>query len=243
MRLKIMSDLHFEFHKDKGNSFIEHDFADKADVLIIAGDLSDFALLPESLEKICLAYHNALVIFVPGNHEFYGSSIPETLSVLTKLARKIPNLKCLYNGRFVHEGVKFFGTTLWFKHVDEIEDLYPQMNDFYYIDKFASQVYIHNQTALDFLWHADMKDSVVITHMLPSVRSVQPRFIDNVLNPFFVCEVDNIILSKSPKYWFHGHCHRSADYVLDKTRVVANPMGYIRRDYNLDFNYDLILEI
>jgi len=29
-----------------------------------------------------------------------------------------------------------------------------------------------------------------------------------------------------PKLWIHGHGHDRCDYVLGKTRVVANPLGY-----------------
>ena len=243
MRLKIMSDLHFEMHQDAGDSFLEHTCADRTDVLIIPGDLADYALLLPSVEKICNAYKHALVIFVPGNHEFYGSDIPTTLRFLYQLAGKFDNFRFLYNGRLDYKGVKFFGTTLWFKHIDNIERLYPQMNDFYRISMFEQQVYPQNQAALDFLWQSDLTNSVVITHMLPSMKSVALKFLTSELNPFFVCEVDNLILRKKPRYWFHGHAHRSADYMLGNTRVVCNPMGYVRRDYNLDFNYELLINI
>ena len=29
-----------------------------------------------------------------------------------------------------------------------------------------------------------------------------------------------------PKLWIHGHSHDRCDYLLGKTRVVANPLGY-----------------
>ena len=29
-----------------------------------------------------------------------------------------------------------------------------------------------------------------------------------------------------PKLWIHGHSHDRCDYLLRKTRVVANPLGY-----------------
>lgn len=243
MRIKLVSDLHFELHKDKGDSFLEHEYPDKADVLVVAGDLANFAILEESIVKLCKKYEKALVVYVPGNHEFYGSSIADTINLLVKLSRSIPNFRCLYNGRLVHKGVKFFGTTLWFKHQPDIEDLYSLMNDFYYIENFAQQVYVQNQIALDFLWHADMANSVVITHMLPSEQCVHPKWNNDALNPFFVCEVDEVIKSKMPLYWFHGHSHKSTDVTIGKTRVVCNPMGYVRRDYNLDYNYDLILNV
>jgi len=243
MRIKLVSDLHFEFHKDKGDSFLENEYPEKTDVLVVAGDLADFAILEASVTKLCKRYEKALVIFVPGNHEFYGSSIANTINLLMKLSNSIPNFRCLYNGQLSHNGIKFFGTTLWFKYADDIEDLCPLINDFYYIENFAQQVYMQNQIALDFLWRVDMANAVVITHMLPSMQCVHPKWTRDELNLFFVCEVDEMIKSKSPLYWFHGHSHKSTDITIGTTRVVCNPMGYVRRDYNLDYNYELILNV
>jgi len=243
VRIKVMSDLHFEFHRDGGRSFIEETHADKTDVLVIAGDLAEFALLEAAVGAICAKYEKALVLLVPGNHEFYGSSFHKTFSVLNNLVRQHQNFKVLYNDRFVYNDVKFFGTTLWFKHKYGIEDYYNELNDFYRIEKFEETVYIQNQLATDFLWHADMHKAVVITHHLPSTKSINPKFAASALNQFFICDLDSMIQSKQPKYWIHGHTHKSADYVFNHTRVVCNPMGYVRRDQNLDFNYDLILEI
>lgn len=242
MHIKVMSDLHFEFHRDGGKSFVEEAYTDKTDVLVIAGDLADFSLLQAAVDAVCAKYEKALVLMVPGNHEFYGSSFAKTFSMLDDLVRRHSNFKVLYNEKLLYNGVKFFGTTLWFKRKYCIEDYYDQINDFYRIEKFEEAVYAHNQTAMDFLWHADLHNSVVITHYLPSEKSVHPNYKTSVMNQFFVCDMDSLMLSKQPKYWIHGHTHKSADYMFGNTRVICNPMGYVRRDHNLDFNYDLILE-
>jgi Icc-related predicted phosphoesterase len=37
-----------------------------------------------------------------------------------------------------------------------------------------------------------------------------------------------------PKLWFHGHSHDRCDYQLGKTRVVANPLGYLNEIRSLE---------
>ena len=34
------------------------------------------------------------------------------------------------------------------------------------------------------------------------------------------------VRERQPKLWIHGHSHDRCDYLLGKTRVVANPLGY-----------------
>ncbi|WP_044156613.1 hypothetical protein, partial [Escherichia coli] len=41
--------------------------------------------------------------------------------------------------------------------------------------------------------------------------------------------------------WIHGHIHRSADYRIGGTRILANPHG--RRGENPAFDPSLVLEI
>ena len=75
---------------------------------------------------------------------------------------------------------------------------------------------------------------VVVTHHLPSRRSVAPQFAGDPLNAFFLCDMERLILARQPLWWIHGHTHHPFDYQLGQTRVVANPRGYpseARPDY------------
>src|SRR3546814_17801016 len=51
-------------------------------------------------------------LYVPGNHEFYGSSIPETRRRLAEHAAEL-GIHLLDPGQIVLHGVRFLGTTLW----------------------------------------------------------------------------------------------------------------------------------
>jgi hypothetical protein len=69
---------------------------------------------------------------------------------------------------------------------------------------------------------------VVVTHHLPSWRSVAPAFLRALSNPSFASDLD--ALFDPVALWVHGHTHNSFDYRAGNTRVVANPRGYLMKD-------------
>jgi hypothetical protein len=77
-------------------------------------------------------------------------------------------------------------------------------------------------------------DDVVVTHHLPAFDSVPPRFVRSPMNAFFVCDMAKHVLAREPKLWIHGHSHDRCDYILGKTRVVANPLGYPNEPRSLE---------
>jgi hypothetical protein len=100
------------------------------------------------------------------------------------------------------------------------------LNDFSQITGYEQWVYAENARAIEFLSDNVEKGDVVITHYLPSQGSVHPKYARSPLNPFFLCDVEGLIRVKQPALWFHGHTHTSADYFIDETKVICNPLGY-----------------
>jgi len=78
-----------------------------ADVVILAGDIARPA------EAIAWARGFAKpVLCVPGNHDFYGGSIPSTVHQLKQLCDR-SDIHGLDNDEAVIGGVRFLGATLW----------------------------------------------------------------------------------------------------------------------------------
>ena len=81
--------------------------------------------------------------------------------------------------------------------------------------------------------------TVVITHHLPSRRLVSARFWprdgSDGANGGFASDCDNLICTKEPWLWIHGHTHDTIDTKLWKTRIVCNPAGY-RGEWATPFN-------
>jgi len=86
------------------------------------------------------------------------------------------------------------------------------------------------------------ENDVVVTHYLPSQRSVSVAWRGSVINPFFVCDMDRFIQVVQPKLWLHGHTHTSCNYEIGKTRIVCNPFGY-PDDLNEQYNPKLVIEV
>jgi Icc-related predicted phosphoesterase len=246
MRALVVSDLHFEFHRDGGREMVES-LAD-ADVCLCVGDLSNAAGIWDALLLLLVKY--AHVVFVFGNHEFYGSNIPAVKKKVERLRRKLPTLHgklgqlhVLDNSTCEIEGRRFVGTTMWFRDQPGNALVARHLNDFHVIGNASRRIYEENEKALAFLDETVMSTDVVLTHHLPAEMSVHPKWKGNDLNPFFLCDVEPLIRDRQPKLWVHGHTHDSCDYAIGTTQVVCNPFGYAGQDINPAFRDDLILEL
>lgn len=237
-----MSDLHLEYHKDRGASFISSLNSDGVDVLVLAGDISEINHINFAIEKFCEKYPQ--VVMVPGNHEFYNSDAGNVFYNFETLEEQFSNFHFLNNKIYKLNGHRFLGTTLWYSYVRPSQSHY--WSDFHYIKSLESWVYDENKTSSKWLDDNVQKDDIVITHMLPSPQCIAPQYEGNPDNVFFVCDKEELIINKEPKFWFFGHTHIPTDIHINKTRLVCNPRGYINTYGNLEhngFNDNLILEI
>lgn len=246
MQALLVSDLHFEFHRDKGRSLVNS--LPDADILLCPGDLCDAAGLCDALLLLLGKWQH--VVYTFGNHEFYGSGIPEVRRNVQDLAERLPSLgswlgqlHLLDNSTCEIEGRRFVGTTLWFRKMEGLSLDESSLNDFYQIKRAHQEIYEENAKSEKFLRDTISENDLVLTHHLPSYASVHPRYLGSSLNRFFVCDVEELILERQPKMWVHGHTHDSCDYNLGKTRVLCNPFGYQQYDLNMKFNEHLIVEI
>jgi Icc-related predicted phosphoesterase len=228
----ICADLHCEFHPDGGRELITHILPD-ADIAIVAGDLAVAKGLRSALELLAERYPH--VIYVAGNHDYYHSSLEEVECLRRTLG--LENVHWLEDEVVEVAGVRFVGCTLWFgRHRAELE---CGISDFEVIADIRRWVIRKNAQSLEFLRGSVTPDSVVVTHHLPSLRSIVPRYRDSALNCFFACpQAEEIILKKSPRLWIHGHTHDSLDYRLGQTRVFCNPLGYAGVEVNPFFKTD-----
>lgn len=247
MKIQIVSDLHLEFDRDKFQSFINDLDPTGVDVLVLAGDICTARNMVGIIGAICRRYSEAKVVWVHGNHEFYGSD-RETVHRLSKQAvDENPNLRWLDNSWTEIDGQRFIGTPLWFRYEPSNEPLEELMNDFHVIRGFKGWVYKENKRATDFLRNEMKEGDIVVTHHLPAERSVHPIYKGDGLNCFFLCDMEETILERWPAVWIHGHTHHSFNYEIDheggKCRVVCNPRGYNPMALNVGFVVDKIISV
>jgi len=240
----VISDLHLEFGEIQIPKI-------ERDVLILAGDVH---IGSNSLPYIIKQTKISPVIYVLGNHEFYNHDIDEITKFWTN--QKITNLYVLERKQWILDNVRFLGCSLWteFNNGDKkaMESAKYQMSDYAVIDKdekmlspqhtldihYECRKWLESQLQLPF-----SGKTVIITHHLPSYKSISWKFEGNILNYAYYSDLEDIIRKFQPDLWIHGHTHDSFDYLIGKTRVVCNPRGYMGVEINSQFNPSLILEI
>jgi predicted phosphodiesterase len=83
--------------------------------------------------------------------------------------------------------------------------------------------------------------TVVITHFAPSLQSTDPRYGLTPGSAGFCNALDDWLAHA--QLWLHGHLHAPSDYVKSGCRVVANPLGYARKNEQTAFQPNLIIEL
>jgi predicted phosphodiesterase len=100
LKLNVLSDLHLSL----GALDVP---ANDADVVVLAGDIGRPA------EAVAWARGiDKPVLYVPGNHEFYGGSLDTTLDQLKEMSAGT-NVRVLDDDVVTLDGVRFLGSTLW----------------------------------------------------------------------------------------------------------------------------------
>lgn len=281
MRIKLVSDLHLEF----ADIQVKND--NNYDVLILGGDImvadhlhqhkpvstawatEDFVETMGHKQQAALRYREFLkrcsfqfphVIYVAGNHEFYGGKWFQTLETLRDECSQFTNIYFLERDTKTIDDVTFVGGTLWTdcNKFDPLtlHALRDMMNDYrsirkefegYTLLKPADTCHRHQQT-LDYIRTVvegkhDQK-FVVVGHHSPSFASVSEIYKgEYLMNGGYHSELSEFILDRPQiKLWTHGHTHHPFDYMIGSTRVVCNPRGYDSYE-DTGWNEQILLEI
>lgn len=224
--------------------------------MVLAGDIG------VGLQGVAwaMSVYDCPVIYVPGNHEYYGRDL-DTLEDKLRDYVAGSHVAVLNNNTLVLHGVRFVCATLWtdfdlFGTVAESALLAQDgMNDYQVIGKQRRALKPSETLALHLTSRTYLEQklvepfegpTIVVTHHAPSLKSVAPRYVDDPLSPCFASNLDELVVSSGVAYWFHGHVHDSVDYVLGNTRVVANPRGYRGEEKEREsaqFRWDFTVEI
>jgi len=236
MRLRILSDLHLETYKE-GRELPDA----AADVVILAGDIHPGTA---GLAWATKRFTTTPIIYVAGNHEYYGSSMP-LLRAELKLEAKRLGVHFLDNTSVELDGVKFLGTTLWTDfnlYANDFEKDYVStykkalqfMPDFHIVEQPEGERFLPEESqrlhkiAVDWL-EVELAapftgPKVVISHHAPNAACIPSRFQGDILSPAFASSLDRLM--GKANLWVHGHVHEPVDFKCQGTRIVANPGGY-----------------
>ena len=247
MKIHILSDLHTEF------SDFDPPETD-ADVVVLAGDIGVGAV---GIEWASRNFPKVPVIYIPGNHEFYGHDVRDVGQLL---AAAPANVQVLRDDVCEIDSVRFLGSTLWtdFKFSGEGEAWFARRRAKALIEDFTSirngqrlftpedSVELHEASKAWLVSELQKKfrgTTVVVTHHLPATLSIAGKYENNPLNPAFASRLDDIIEQYQPDLWIHGHTHVPCDYEIFGTRVVCNPRGYPSESSGKGFSPGRVVEV
>src|SRR6267154_1303029 len=250
MRIQLASDLHLELLERRWPLERLLGPACEADVLVLAGDIH------RGLRAIELfADWPVPVLYLAGNHEYYGS-LWERLRSQLRQAAQGTRVHFLDNDCVSLGKVRFLGCTLW---TDYRVSGYPQpaamgaAEDFVLDhrrimtgaglmraaqaldDHLRSREWLRRELSLD---HDGR--TVVLTHHAPHPGSIHPRYAGNAVNGAFVSDLTDLV--RQADVWLHGHVHDSFDYHVGRCRVVSNPRGYANNRDQASGPGDLVFE-
>jgi len=247
MKLHILSDLHTEF------SDFDPPETD-ADMVVLAGDIG---VGPGGIRWAALHWPDRPVIYVPGNHEYYGHDIGGTGQHHSAAPTGI---HVLNDNVLEFEGVRFLGTTLGtdFRLYGEGQAWFSRQQAKALIEDFVSirtgkrqftpedSVVIHESSKAWLIRELEKTfdgPTVVVTHHLPASPSIAARYKNDPLNPAFASRLEGVIERYRPDVWIHGHTHVACDYEIFGTRVVCNPRGYPGEEQGSGFDPGLCVSL
>lgn len=242
MKILLLSDLHLEFAKFEPDPWA----VAAADVIVLAGDIAEGLRGTRWGAKAFPP--TKPIVYVAGNHEFYGHDLTLMRDLLRQDCRG-SNIHFLDNSETVINGIRFLGSTFWtdFKLLENAEE--GQLDqaramvagqkglvDYQAIlnaGRFVSPHDILREHEASRKWLAERLaapfagPTVVVTHHAPSALSGDPKYRGDELSPCFASELPDDFFGKA-RLWLHGHMHNSSAYELGGTMVACHPRGYPR---------------
>ena len=229
MKLQIASDIHREF----GHSPVIPDVG--ADVLVLAGDIGYAD--DETIEWIRddLAGRYETILYVPGNHEFYGRDLHEANRHMEEMAM-YGEYEWMNNRVVEVGGRRFVGTPLWANFCHDPGSMFSAgraINDFRRIRYGSGRMTpgamldLHEE-ARTFLSKEVRPGDIVITHWPPTLDARHPGFPLDGVARYFSADIPEVIKATKPALWICGHTHHNVDFHFGDTRILSNQGGYPR---------------
>ena len=238
MRVWIQADLHIEL--TRGWDLPAAGDRPPYDVLVIAGDL--IPRMERGVAWLLDRVTDRPVLYIAGNHEFYGCDIDRTVEKARALA-KGTNVTVVQNDSVQIGDVVFIGATLWtdfdlFGDADyAMMNAAETMNDYHKIRISDYRLRLRprhtlqrHQESREFIASELRKPKlgprVVVTHMGPHPLAIR-RGHERDIGSAAYCSDCSDLLAMGVDTWIYGHTHETREFrVGATTRVVTNAKGY-----------------
>ncbi len=248
MKIHVLSDVHLEFRPYQ-------EPAPAADVVVLAGDVG---VGVRGLEWARARWPKTPVVYVAGNHEYYGDALPRLTEKLRGRAGEA-GVHFLERAAVEIQGVRFLGCTLWSDFRLTGDPVVARataaqvMADYRKIrvspeyrrvrpDDTAAlhggcRRWLEEQIAA-----GRTEGAVIVSHHAPSIRSIPPEYRTDPVSGAFASDLEELVERSGAALWLHGHTHHCVDYTIGRTRVLANQRGYPDEDGSA-FSPALVIEV
>lgn len=258
MRIAIHSDLHLEGYPIP-DAFLEDT---SYDVLVLAGDIVSARTMSRLKLIRNLVPRDKRVVYVPGNHEWYGShSYESQLGDLQEFCGSLGFDLLIRNAVKIGD-VVFVGCVSWstldsyqeFPFEQKRDEVAFGISDFraiggFSVDKMISigeqdKRFLFNACSAVREFAGDDTKIVYVTHFAPTEAHGNPKFAPSRISSYFSNSLDEVCYNDvAPDLWIYGHTHFNYDVYQSvyHTQFVANQRGYGNECHN--YNPNFILEI
>lgn len=246
---QIVSDLHIEYKSTNVPDPLRL-ITPSADILILAGDIGSFYQydqLKTFLSILCP--HFKIVIYVPGNHEYYMMQgyEPQKMNILLqnffRIEQSIDNLYILNRSSVQIGDVCIVGCTLWSEPKTSVPKFMVrihEMNTRLYQQKYEGDLaYITKM-----IKYCQKKETklLVVTHHCPtySVITLKKKLKDKYIS-LYASDLDHLLNKEIVHTWVAGHIHINFDLITKGgTRLVGNQKGK-PKDEITDYKKKLVI--
>lgn len=236
MKFAIFSDLHIDQVLRHGSK--PAPLSVDADAVILAGDIHRTT---QGLRWARERWPDLPMVYVPGNHEFYGSHLFGMLSEMRKVAAGV-DIYLLSNNAVVLGDTRILGTILWTNFAlsgtaaESARVAERFINDFRVIRENAGPLTSRTMTRLNSEARAFLREelkkpwdgkTVIVTHWLTHPECIIAKYRGSELSPYFCCDCSDLLIEFKIDLWVYGHSHGSGDFVHPHgCRIVSNQRGY-----------------
>lgn len=221
---------------------------DAQTILVLAGDIGVGGMACKFIDKYSKRFK--AIVYVAGNHEFYGKNIYLEIEAWRKRAESRKNVFFLENDVAIIDGVRFIGATMW-TDINKGDTLSyhiakMKMNDYKSIRTNGwrkgslrrETCYLQPQHTIDMhkasveyfdymLQQPHEGKTVMVTHHCPHevFLDIEKYGFRDICYAYYT-EMDEFIQKHAPDFWIAGHTHKYVNEKIYGTHMLSNPRGY-----------------
>ncbi|MFV9475345.1 metallophosphoesterase [Advenella sp. RU8] len=243
LKVGIHSDLHTEFSACTITNLPE------LDVLVLAGDMGDLSSMAHFLGRIRREAPGLPVLYVLGNHEYYGLEFEKAKQYYRQLCEAYQ--VTLLDNEVVQIGdVLFVGSTLWTdfslagqadismqwarKKIPDFRKIHCYSANGSLVAMQPANTVKEYKKACAFIREALLSENkavrkkVVVSHFLPAFELLATAYRQDadalIQSAYWATDIPH--LYQLADVWIYGHSHDCIETTVGATRFLSNQRGY-----------------